>query len=404
MNYTSKEVYEFISLQNSDPIVERKTCTVSGQPFAIFQSDLDFYAKISPTFSGQKFQIPTPTLCPEERQRRRLLFRNERKLYKRKCDATGDIIISMYAPNTDYIVYDQKFWRSDKRDAINYGQDFSPTESLWSQFWYLMKSVPKISLSNDDMSENSNYVNQTTYQKNCYMTFDADNDEDVMYSSSIKFSKSSIDCLNTYYSENCYQWVNCTKCFDCQYCVECETSSKLVYCQRCVSCHDCFWCVNLVNKQHCIFNKQYTKEEYQQFMIQQRDNYVFSWEVWKHQIFSKMNSFPKRAIYKIQDDNSYSNNVAYTNNCQFCNNIGHGKDLKYCSCINYSQDCYDFDIRWLNCMCIYDSVTVWENSSFAAWNIECRWDMSYVYYSHYCFWCRDCFACVSLKNKQYCIL
>lgn len=130
MNYTSKEVYEFISLQNSDPIVERKTCTVSGQPFAIFQSDLDFYAKISPTFSGQKFQIPTPTLCPEERQRRRLLFRNERKLYKRKCDATGDIIISMYAPNTDYIVYDQKFWRSDKRDAINYGQDFSPTESL----------------------------------------------------------------------------------------------------------------------------------------------------------------------------------------------------------------------------------------------------------------------------------
>ena len=29
MNYTNKEVYEFISKQNNDPIVERKVCTVS---------------------------------------------------------------------------------------------------------------------------------------------------------------------------------------------------------------------------------------------------------------------------------------------------------------------------------------------------------------------------------------
>lgn len=93
MNYTSREVYEFISKQTNpaasdgagDPIVERKTCTVSGQSFAIYQSDLDFYNKISPTFAGQKFQIPTPTLCPEERLRRRLLFKNERKLFRSTC-------------------------------------------------------------------------------------------------------------------------------------------------------------------------------------------------------------------------------------------------------------------------------------------------------------------------------
>ena len=134
MNYTSKEVYEFIAHQNNDPIVERKTCTVSGQPFAIFQSDLDFYKKISPTFAGQKFEIPTPTLCPEERQRRRLMWRNERKLYRRKCDATGESIISMYAPDTDYIIYDQKFRWSDKRDAMDYGQVFDDMKSLLLQF------------------------------------------------------------------------------------------------------------------------------------------------------------------------------------------------------------------------------------------------------------------------------
>ncbi|MEI7477826.1 MAG: hypothetical protein WCJ81_04935 [bacterium] len=90
MQYTSREVYEYVSQKTNDPIIERRTCAVSGAEFPIYQSDVLFYDKISPTFNGTKYQIPYPTLCPEERQRRRLLFRNERKLYKRKCDATGE--------------------------------------------------------------------------------------------------------------------------------------------------------------------------------------------------------------------------------------------------------------------------------------------------------------------------
>lgn len=88
MHYTQPDVYEFISKQTNDPIMERKACRVSGTTFPIYQSDLAFYDKISPTFAGEKFQVPRPTLCPEERQRRRMAWRNERFLIKRKCDAT----------------------------------------------------------------------------------------------------------------------------------------------------------------------------------------------------------------------------------------------------------------------------------------------------------------------------
>jgi hypothetical protein len=49
---------------------------------------LEFYEKVSPIFKGRKYSIPTPQLCPECREQRRISFRNERKLYKRKCDAT----------------------------------------------------------------------------------------------------------------------------------------------------------------------------------------------------------------------------------------------------------------------------------------------------------------------------
>ena len=145
MAYTDPSVYEFIAKQTNDPIMEWKTCRLSGTKFPIYQSDLDFYEKISPTFETSKevgdkliaehpsyflwtsqgklkVKIPTPTLCPEERQRRRLLFRNERKLYRRKCDATGKSIISIYSPDKPYKVYDQKVWNSDARDAMKYGQ------------------------------------------------------------------------------------------------------------------------------------------------------------------------------------------------------------------------------------------------------------------------------------------
>jgi len=104
---------------------------------------LDFYTKISPTFAGEKFQIPTPTLCPEERQRRRLSFRNERKLYKRTCNYSGKEIISIYSPDKPYKVYDQKIRWSDARDPMDYGRDFDFMKSFTEQFHELMREVPR---------------------------------------------------------------------------------------------------------------------------------------------------------------------------------------------------------------------------------------------------------------------
>jgi hypothetical protein len=77
-----------------EKIVETKSCKQCNSTFEITDKDIEFYDKISPSFpspdsieSGlKKFSIPTPTLCPDCRQQRRLSFRNLRNLYKRKCD------------------------------------------------------------------------------------------------------------------------------------------------------------------------------------------------------------------------------------------------------------------------------------------------------------------------------
>lgn len=103
---------------------------------------MEFYDKISPTFDGQKFQIPTPTHCPMCRMQRRLCFRNERNLYKRQCDASGKTIISVYSPDKTFKVYDSKIWRSDKWDPFKFGRDFDFKKTFFEQFNELSQDVP----------------------------------------------------------------------------------------------------------------------------------------------------------------------------------------------------------------------------------------------------------------------
>lgn len=186
-----RKTYEFIAQQTNpakdgagDPIVEWRTCKVSGQEFPIYQSDLEFYDKISPIFNGVKYAIPVPTLCPEEREKRRLVRKNERKFYRRKCDATGENIISLYAPDSvtgsPYVVYSPKVRWSDIRDPMTYGKIFDFTASFNQQFSDLLHQVPLAAIYTKN-SENCEYNNIINDSKNCYLCVSTGYAENTFY-------------------------------------------------------------------------------------------------------------------------------------------------------------------------------------------------------------------------------
>ena len=265
MKYTSRDVYEFISKQTKDPIVQWKTCAISGTEFPISQSDLEFYDKISPSFNGVQYSIPTPTLCPEERQRRRLLFRNERKLYKRKCDASGKDIISIYAPNAPYKVYDQKFRWSDNWDPMNYGKSFDFSQTFTQQFDELFHAVPLLGLIGTN-NENAEYINLTADSKNCYIVIESSNNEDCYYGYWLQQCNKTCDCGFCHECEECYETQNCHSCFGILYGNDCQNCRNSTLIKNCVGCEYCFGCINLINQKYCIFNKQVSKEEYEEFI------------------------------------------------------------------------------------------------------------------------------------------
>ena len=93
---------------------ETKTCQNCKKDFVIDQEDFNFYEKI---------KVPLPTFCPLCRAQRRWAFRNERGLYKRKCDFSGKEIFSMYAPDSPVKVYDRDIWLSDVWNPLDYGKE-----------------------------------------------------------------------------------------------------------------------------------------------------------------------------------------------------------------------------------------------------------------------------------------
>jgi hypothetical protein len=328
-NYTTREVYDFISRQTSDPIVEWKTCKVSGQPFPIYQSDVEFYDKISPTFNGKKFAIPTPTLCPEEREKRRLSFRNERKLYRRTCDFSGKPIISIYSPDKPFKVYDQKIWWSDERDAIEYGREYDFSKSFSENFKALLLAVPLPALTNLN-AENAEYCNWCNYNKNCYLTFMTSYSQDSMYGTFIQRSSNCVDCTVAFECDNCYDCYNIDNCMGVSHAHNCHNCSLSAYLDFCRGCSYCFACHNLHNQQYYIFNQPYTKEQY--------------FEKIKTLLPTEITEFMKgvqRENSVVKSENCFGWDITTSKNCILSYNGFESEDVKYC--LNYGdlKDSYD---------------------------------------------------------------
>lgn len=178
-------------------------------------------------------------LCPDCRQQRRLSFRNERKLYKRKCDATGKDIISMFSPDKPFKVYHQDFWWSDKWDPMDYGGEFDFTKRAMEQMNVLMQKIPIQSIGGVN-NINCEYTNYLMNSSDCYMTISGRNNEQCLYGRNIRESERVIDSLQIIDCHNCFDIVvakSCYNVFHSFHTFDCHNSS---YIRFCVSCENCF--------------------------------------------------------------------------------------------------------------------------------------------------------------------
>ena len=319
----------------------QKDCKECGTSFEITKEDLDFYDNISPIIGSKKYQIPPPDNCPSCRQQRRLGFRNERRLFKRKCDLSGEDIVSMYPPDAPFQVYSTDSWWSDAWDAKSYALDVDLSLPFFEQLKELYLKIPRLqNVGSSDMKKmNSEYVNFAGWNRNCYLIFDSDYNEDCCYSNVIKHSKNCIDCSYVSKSQFCFGCVDCINSYelkDCQRCSNCNTSLSLFNCN---GCHDCAFCCNLTNKQYCLWNEQLTKEEYQHQLSELLSS-GNSADLYSRFIEFTL-QYPRKYCSILQAENCSGDYISNAQRCRACFNVGDAQDLRYCDSVYSAKDCID---------------------------------------------------------------
>ncbi|MDH4358375.1 MAG: hypothetical protein OEV37_00285 [Candidatus Berkelbacteria bacterium] len=375
-----------------------KTCKVCSAKFEITDTDLAFYKKISPVFGGKTFDIPPPNLCPHCREQNRLAFRNEQKLYKRKCNSCQKDIISIYSPDKEYNVYCYDCWWSDKWDATDYGQDYNPTRPFLEQVNEILKKVPRMAAVQVE-NENSEYGNYFGNSKNSYMCFASRYCENCYYCNWAYRAKDCVDSLFVIDCEYLYGCLDCRKSNRSKFLINCVNTSECYFSENLIGCNNCFGCKNLRNKSYCILNEQKTKEEFEKFVKEFKD-----WNLGKLlEIRQKMIALPVKPTEQHNCENSLGDKIKFCKNCKYVFSLEDAENAKYVFDDIKVRDSQDINISATNEL-TYQSVCGEEHYN-SAFIVSCL-DIKNVYYSFECLnSVSNCFGCIDLRNhKEYCIL
>jgi len=379
-----------------------KSCKNCSAAFEDTKEDLEFYDRVSPVINGIKYPIPAPTLCPDCRLQRRLVWRNEKSLYRNKCDKTGQEIISWIAPDKPQKTYKKDVWWGDTWDARSYGRDFDFERPFFDQLEELIKEVPWLDMLTDN-TFNSDYVNYCNNAKDCYLIYASNNNESCMYSSYIWDCDDCIDCSQAFDCELCYSCIDVNNCYGCKYSKNCTNCNNCTFCENCQGCNDCFGCVNLVNKKYCFQNEQLTKEEYEKKLAEmQLDSYAKTKEI--REFFAKHRlEFPMRFAQIVNCENCTGNALRNSSNTQEAYDSSDIEDSKWVMIGADVRDCYDISGCEKLELC-YNTVVVGIPATRVLFSAYTWKGINEVLYSVLSPGAQNCFGCASLYKGQYCIL
>lgn len=234
---------------------------------------------------------------------------------------------------------------------------------------------------------------------NSYWIFDASALDECIY---VKDSFKETKCIDTTWNafcESCLETsdsINSSSCSYSQYLARCR---DMWYSFNCGDCHNCFGCFGLANKEYCIFNVQLTEEEYNKKLPELKKMPV-------QEVVDKVKKEVEKKfpiIHSNFSDNKNSEYVDYvykSNNAYYCFDCIDVDNCYYCTTTNESSDCIDCSYIFRT---QHSANSIDLNECYGCY--ECRESdrCTDCYFSINCQDCSNCFACVNLSHKQYCI-
>ena len=369
----------------------KKTCTVSGKSFEITPEEIA---------QRKELDVPLPTLCPTERMRQRLMFRNEHSLFRRKCNGTNKTIISLYPPGFKPPVYDNEYWWSDNWNAKSFSQNFDFDRPFFEQFQELWDQIPKMARIQQGLLENSTFANAVSNLKNCYLVFSTNSAEDCLYCLSSDYTRDCVDCFFVLKSELLYECTDCSGCYSCTHSQRIRTCTETHWSSDCVGCQNCFACVGLRKKEFHILNKPCTREKWNALMKDTEKQQ----EVLKNLRKIYLDT-PRKHAEMLHCENCTGDLLLHSQRAHSCWDGFDLEDCINCDGLRNAKNCLDVsyygcsgeNVGLFNCEAVGHGVSdvtcsklIWGGSSS-------------VSYSYECFASHDLFGCCGLQHAEYCI-
>lgn len=378
-------------------MAEPSICRISGSPFSVSEFEADFC---------RSAQLPLPSLCPQERLRNLLSFRNRSKLYRRKSDYSGKMVLSGIPPSSRAVVYEVDYWASHDWDAGSFAKDYDFSRGFFEQFAELLRVVPLPDRAVvHSRMENSDYTNGITGAKNCYLIFASSHNEDCMFGQYLIHCRDVVESVCAIDCELCYDCEDVHGSYNLKFSSHCVNCSDSFFLSNCVGCRNCFGCVNLAHKEFHFYNEPLTKEEYQRKLAGIDLGSHSDLMQAKQQFEEYFWQFPVKSYFGKQAESSSGNYLYNTKNCRDSYFISDGEDLEHCICVDNAKNSIFYTYYGNESELIYNS----GNSGDGAYNlrfcIDC-WpacsDLEYCMFTGY--GSQSCFGCVGLKKAKYCIL
>ena len=154
-----------------------------------------------------------------------------------------------------------------------------------------------------------------------------------------------------------------------------------------------------------MFNKQMTKEEYEQRMASFDFCNTDHMDAARAHFEQLKANHPRKELTGNQNESVSGDYIYKSKDCSECYNIRECRDCKYCDTLRDSRDCMDHYVWGNNAERVYDS----QCCGFNVQNIRfCNSTFEGTHSMTYCYYCtlgsNNCFGCSGLKKAEYCIL
>ncbi len=298
-------------------------------------------------------------------------------------------------------MYCPKCWHGDGWDAYGYSQEYDFSKTFFEQFFELEKKVPHLSLLQEN-NANSPWTNYETDDKDCYLNFGGHFNQDCAYNQYALKSRDSFDNFWLLQGEYSYENTLCEKSyknFNSTFCFECRDTWFSFDCRN---CSNIIGCSGLRHKNYYIFNKEVSKQEFDDFVAQNITGSREKFNSLRERSFDFWKQVPERALFVERSLNCAGNLIKESKNCKDAWNVEKSENTSHAMFDLELKDSMDATSVWKSELMYEILGGIYSSSVFFSSHILDK--CGDVYYSNMLFSSNNCFGCSHLKHGEYSIL